>query len=221
MRREKPSKMRSDWHRRTSWPSASLSTWTSRAGTLLPHFNVFTQQLQKTPQSPAAHFLEGKVYAAQGQWDPAEAALLKTLELDPNSSSAYDLLISIYVAANKLPQAITQLDSLLSKSPDNARALMLSALTYEKMNEFAKAKDAYEKLLSAKPDFPPVLNNLAYLYAERLDELDKAYDLAQKARALQPERCRHSGHPRLDPLQTGRLQAGPGPAARKRPESPE
>ena len=143
-------------------------------------------ELQKTPQSPAAHFLEGKVYAAQGQWDRAEAALLKTLELDPNSSSAYDLLISTYVAANKLPQAITQLESLLSKSPDNARALMLSALIYEKMNEFAKARDAYEKLLSAKPDFPPVLNNLAYLYAERLDELDKAHDLAQKARALQP-----------------------------------
>ena len=143
-------------------------------------------ELQKTPQSPAAHFLEGKVYAAQGQWDRAEAALLKTLELDPNSSSAYDLLISTYVAANKLPQAITQLESLLSKSPDNARALMLSALIYEKMNEFAKARDAYEKLLSAKPDFPPVLNNLAYLYAERLNELDKAHDLAQRARALQP-----------------------------------
>ena len=143
-------------------------------------------QLQKTPQSPAAHFLEGKVYAAQSQWDRAEAALLKTLELDPNSSSAYDLLTSTYVAANKLPQAITQLNSLLSKSPENARALMLSALIYEKMNEFAKARDAYEKLLSAKPDFPPVLNNLAYLYAERLDELDKAHDLAQKARALQP-----------------------------------
>ena len=144
-------------------------------------------QLQKTPQSPAAHFLEGKVYAAQGQLDRAEAALLKTLELDRNSSSAYDLLTSIYVAANKLPQAITQLNSLLAESPENPRALlMLSALTYEKMDEFAKARDAYEKLLSAKPDVPPVLNNLAYLYAERLNELDKARDLAQKARALQP-----------------------------------
>jgi tetratricopeptide (TPR) repeat protein len=145
------------------------------------------QQLRKTPRSPAAHFLEGKVYAAQGQWDRAEAALLKTLELDPNSSSAYDLLISIYVSANKLPQAITQLDSLLSKNRDNARALMLSALTYEKMNEFTKAKDAYEKLLSMKPDFPPVLNNLAYLCAERLGELEKARDLAQKARTLEPD----------------------------------
>ena len=96
------------------------------------------------------------------------------------------LLISTYVASNKLPQAINQVESLLSKSPDNLRALMVSASLYERINEFAKAQAAYEKLLSIKPDFPPVLNNLAYLYAERLGELDKAYDLAQRARALQP-----------------------------------
>jgi Tfp pilus assembly protein PilF len=30
------------------------------------------------------------------------------------------------------------------------------------------------------------LNNLAWLYAEKLNELDKAYDLARKARALEP-----------------------------------
>jgi len=33
----------------------------------------------------------------------------------------------------------------------------------------------------------PALNNLAYLYAERLNQLDKAYGLARKARALKPE----------------------------------
>ena len=141
-------------------------------------------ELERAPQS--AHFLEGKVYAAQGQWDRAEASLLKTLELDPNYLSAYELLISTYVASNKLPQAINQVESLLSKSPDNLRALMVSALLYERINELAKAQAAYEKLLSIKPDSPPILNNLAYLYAERLGELDKAYDLAQRARALQP-----------------------------------
>ena len=30
------------------------------------------------------------------------------------------------------------------------------------------------------------MNNLAWLYAEKLNELDKAYDLARKARALEP-----------------------------------
>ena len=86
-------------------------------------FDAALQRVQaelERHRSRGAHFLEGKVYAAQGQWDRAEAALLKTLELDPNFLNAYELLISTYVAANKLPQAINQVESLLSKSPDNA-----------------------------------------------------------------------------------------------------
>ena len=149
-------------------------------------FQRVRNQLQKTPEAPVAHFLEGKVYAAQGKWDDAETALLKTLELDPNSSGTYDLLISTYVAANKLPQAIALLEGLLSRSPDNARAMMVQALIYEKMNDASKAREVYERLLALKPDSPHALNNLAYLYSERLDQLDRAYDLAQKARALQP-----------------------------------
>ena len=64
------------------------------------------RQFQKTPDAPAAHFFEGKILAAEGKWDLAEAELQKTLQLDPNFSSAYDLLVQTYLAANKLPQAV-------------------------------------------------------------------------------------------------------------------
>jgi len=52
------------------------------------------------------------------------------------------------------------------------------------MKDFPKARDAYEKLLSINPAFVPALNNLAYLYTEQLNDLNKAYDLARKARDL-------------------------------------
>src|SRR5437870_7233934 len=55
------------------------------------------------------------------------------------------------------------------------------------MQDYPKERDAYEKLLVIKPEFFPALNNLAYLYAERLNDLDKAYDLARKAHDLQPQ----------------------------------
>jgi Tfp pilus assembly protein PilF len=54
------------------------------------------------------------------------------------------------------------------------------------MGQFPKARDAYEKLLSSQPAFEAALNNLAWLYAEKLNQLDKACDLARKARALEP-----------------------------------
>ena len=111
MKREKPSKMRSDWRRRTSWSSPSLSTWISQSRSFDAALQRVQAELQKTPQSAMPHFLQGKIYAAQGRWDRAEAALLKALELDPNYLNAYDLLISTYVASNKLPQAIRQVES--------------------------------------------------------------------------------------------------------------
>src|SRR5438552_6425846 len=152
------------------------------------HFDAARQrirrQFQKTPDSPAAHFFEGKILAAEGKWDSAEAELQRTLQLDPNLSSAYDLLAQTYRATNKLPQAVSQLQGLLSKNPNNTPALVILALVYDRIKDFPKARDAYEKLLSTKPNFVPALNNLAYLYTERLNNLDKAYDLARKAREL-------------------------------------
>jgi tetratricopeptide (TPR) repeat protein len=143
-------------------------------------------QLQVTPDSPGVYFLEGKIYAAQGKWDDAEAALLKTLERDPSYPNASGVLVSTYLAADKLPKAIALLEGDLARDPDDARALMTVAMICERTKDFPRAREAYEKLVLLKPDYAPALNNLAYLYAEHFDLLDKARELGQKARALQP-----------------------------------
>jgi tetratricopeptide (TPR) repeat protein len=155
------------------------------------HFDAARQrvrrQFQKNPDAPVAHFLDGKILCAEGKWDSAEAELQKAIQLDPNFSSAYDLLVRTYLATNKLPQAVSQLEALLSKNPNNTPALMTLGLVYEQMKDYPKERDAYEKLLSINPNFAPALNNLAYLYSERLDDLNKAYDLARKAHDHQPQ----------------------------------
>jgi tetratricopeptide (TPR) repeat protein len=147
-------------------------------------FRRVSRQLEKRPDSADAHLFEGKIYAGQGDWDRAEAALLQTLKLNPGYYTAYDLLIDVYLASDRFTQALDQINALRSKDPDNAHLLMLSGLIYDRLNQFPQAQDAYERLLSLRPDFAPALNNLAYLYAERAKQLDKAYDLARKARAL-------------------------------------
>jgi tetratricopeptide (TPR) repeat protein len=112
---------------------------------------------------------------------------LKTLELDPKFSRAYDLLISVYVAQGKLADALGRLEALIAKDPKNVAALMTSAMLYEQRKDFKEARSAYENLLATNSDFIPALNNLAYLYVSEFKELDKAYELAKKARQLQPE----------------------------------
>ena len=144
-------------------------------------------QFQKNPDVGAAHYLEGKILVAEGKWDAAEAELQRTLELDPNFVAACDLLAQAYLATNQLPKAVNQLQALLSKNPNNTATLMTLALVYDRMKDYSKARDAHEKLLAIQPNFVPALNNLAYLYAERLNDLNKAYDLARKAHDLQPQ----------------------------------
>ena len=144
------------------------------------------QQLQKTSRAPMAHFMEAKVYAAQQDWTRAEAVLQKAIELDANFGPAYNLLISVYLAQKKLPQAVKQLEAGLAKEPKNSEALMLVASVYDQMKDYSKARDTYEKLLALDPNSATALNNLADLYTEQLNQLDKAYELAQKARTLEP-----------------------------------
>ena len=145
-----------------------------------------TEQIKKHPKSAAPYLLQGKVQMAQGHWKETETAARKALELDSNSGPAYDMLVRSYLATNKLPEAAHELETVLTKAPQNQSALMTLATIREQQKDYAKARDAYEKLLAINPKFVPALNNLAYLDAEKFNEPDKAYDLAQKARTLDP-----------------------------------
>ena len=59
-------------------------------------------------------------------------------------------------------------------------------MIYSQMKEFNKARDAYEKVIAANPTLVLALNNLAYIYAEKLNDLKRASELAQKARSNTP-----------------------------------
>ncbi len=139
------------------------------------------------PKSPYLKILEARIFVAQQLWDPAETALLKAIELNPNLVPPYFQLAQVYVASKKLPQAVEKLQTVLTKSPTNQQSLMLMGMIQSELGDYPKSRQAYEDLLKVKPGFSPALNNLAYLYAERLGQLDKAHELARRAYDLQPD----------------------------------
>jgi tetratricopeptide (TPR) repeat protein len=167
----------------------ALITQLTEVDLLQKRFDAARQRIrnhfQEKSDSADAHFWEARVLAAEGKWDGVETELRRTLGLDPNFSGAYDLLVQSYIATNKLPQAIKELEDLLAKDPKNLSALMTLALVHDRMKDYPKERDAYEKALAINPNSVLALNNLAYLCAEKLNDLDKAYDFARKARELQ------------------------------------
>src|SRR6516165_7157147 len=140
--------------------------------------------IDKDPKlaQPWAH--RAKIYLAQQDFAHAESDLLKAIELDPKLEPAYQLLAQLYVASNRQEEAIAKLTAFVenNKEASAAPALLQLAMIQEQLKHFDAARDAYEKLLAVAPNSATALNNLAVLYSEHFGQLDKAYDLAQKAK---------------------------------------
>jgi tetratricopeptide (TPR) repeat protein len=140
--------------------------------------------IDKDPKLAQPWALKAKIYLAQRDFAHAEPDLLKAIELDPKLEPAYQLLAELYVASNRQEEAIAKLTAFVenNKSAQAVPALMQLGMINEQMKHFEAARDAYEKLLAIAPNFAPALNNLAILYSDRFGQLDKAYDLATKAK---------------------------------------
>jgi len=122
---------------------------------------------------------------AKAETVQAEAALRKAIELNPGLRTAYLLLAQLYIATHEQQQALAQLQGFVTKTNDVV-TLMQMGMIYDELKDYSAARETYEKLLKLNPRFSLALNNLAYLYSERFEQLDKAYAMAAKARELLP-----------------------------------
>ncbi len=143
-------------------------------------------RLREAPRLAPAHFLLGKIAYAQKNWAAAEQALSATLALDPHLAGAAELLVSTHLAAENVPLAVERLQRELQRDPANEQNLTTLALLYHSTGQFEPARDVYEKLLALNPASRAALNNLAFLYADHFRQFDRAYELARRARLLQP-----------------------------------
>jgi tetratricopeptide (TPR) repeat protein len=146
-----------------------------------PALDRVQKLIDKDPKLAQPWGIRGKIYLAQRDFTHAEPDLLKAIDLDPKLEPAYELLAQLYVASNRQEEAIAKLTAFVENNKA-VPALMQLAMINEQLKHFDAARDAYEKLLTVAPNFPLALNNLAVLYSEHLGQLDKAYDLAKRAK---------------------------------------
>jgi tetratricopeptide (TPR) repeat protein len=146
-----------------------------------PAIDRVQKLIDKEPKLAQPWGIRGKIYLGQGNFSQAEADLLKAIDLDPKLEPAYGWLAQLYVASNRQEEAIAKLTAYVEKNK-TVPALMQLAMINEQLKHFDAARDAYEQLLTVAPNFPLALNNLAVLYSEHLGQLDKAHDLAKRAK---------------------------------------
>jgi tetratricopeptide (TPR) repeat protein len=142
--------------------------------------------IAQDPKLAEPWLLQGKVFLAVGQTNQAESAMSKAIELDPDLPDAYLSLARLYLETHQNQQAISRLEALISKT-NNATAMLELGEIRQQAGQLDEARDDYEKLIAFQPDFAAALNNLAYLYSEHYGNLEKAAQMAERARKVRPE----------------------------------
>jgi Flp pilus assembly protein TadD len=84
-------------------------------------------------------------------------------------------------------KGIAEYKAALEKNPNSLPAHMSLGMIFDFQRKFDQAKEHYQKALKINPKFPPAANNLAYLYAEKGENLDEALTLAQTAKEQVPD----------------------------------
>jgi len=141
----------------------------------------------RNPKAAAPYVLLARVLLAQKEEGKAEEALRTAINVQPDYPEAYYLLAGIYFANKQAPKALADLNGLIAKNPRDIRALMLAGVLQTEVKDYAGARTSYENTLAVNPRFAAALNNLACLYSEQCNDLDKASDAAQRARELLPQ----------------------------------
>ena len=138
------------------------------------------------PESAEAHLLVARVAMARHDRTEAENELKRVIALRPDAPAPYILLARVYLEAGRVDEALRNVEGVAVRNPRDVGALMLVGTLNQQRGNMDPARDAYEKLLAINPDFGAALNNLAYLYSEHYHQLDRAYEIADRARKIAP-----------------------------------
>jgi tetratricopeptide (TPR) repeat protein len=139
------------------------------------------------PQAAHLLMLAARVYNATGDPATAEGHLRRVVELEPGNLMAYGQLAQVYIGQNRLDAAIQEYEKQAARTAKSVGPTTLVGMLLEAQKKPEEARKRYEQALSLDPSAPVPANNLAWMLAEKGENLDQAMQLALTAKAGLPD----------------------------------
>jgi tetratricopeptide (TPR) repeat protein len=143
------------------------------------------QKMERTAMDPpvSAPLLEiaGRLYADRGWYREAIQSFNAALHADPKRNTAARQLAKLRLSIGDLPKASAE----AAKSGGRSEAL-LTGFDFQTSGNWDRAATNYERALREGDQSGVAANNLAWLYAEKGTQLDRALQLAEDAARLSP-----------------------------------
>lgn len=156
-------------------------------------------RLRETPNNAFLLLMKANLLRRNGDVAGSEATLRRVLEIEPDSQRALVDLAQLYITTKRKAEALAELSRAVEKAPDNFGALTLIGMLHSEDGKYEEARASYESALkvieSSMPARPKaetdralslVLNNLAFVLAEKLGDLPGGHDAASRARRISP-----------------------------------
>lgn len=142
--------------------------------------------LEQRPDDPALLLMTAKVLVADRQYGRAETLLRRLAALDPSNLESYALLGQLRIAQKRLDEAAQAFGAIIERDPKSADAHTMLGLLMHAQRRVPEAVAHYEKALEADSHAATAANNLAWLFTENDQQLERAFALARTAYARQP-----------------------------------
>lgn len=143
--------------------------------------------LAERPKDTEILLLMAEAYNAAGQTAKVERPLRDVIQLDPSSSQAYGMLAVFYQQQGRVDESLRELDTALAQYPRALPALLLKGVLLQMTSRGPESIASYRKALEVNGGAVVALNNLAWYYAEKGENLDEALTMARTAKAQNPK----------------------------------
>lgn len=127
---------------------------------------------------------KGTLLTESRQVEKGKQVLRKAIETNRNYITPYMTLGKVLAREGKKDEAAQIYLELLKHRPNLPAPHSFIASIYEGQGKLDEAETHYKKALEIFPDYVPAMNNLAFLYAEQGKELNRALDLARRAKEI-------------------------------------
>ena len=140
-------------------------------------------QLERMPNDTRLLLLSARIDGLARDFTTAEQRLRQVITLDPAFLPAYEMLAVTFLQQRRLDEARTEFEQIAKRNPSAIEAHTLVGMIHAVQNNPSEAEKAYRRALDAGPMAPVAANNLAYMYADRNQNLEEALTLARAAAA--------------------------------------
>jgi tetratricopeptide (TPR) repeat protein len=145
------------------------------------------RQIAVQPKAFQLYVAKAEFCIVQKDWACAEHSYQQTLTLNPYYVNGYLALAHIYAATNRPQSMIQEYEAARETFPEYLPTYILLAQVYEYIGNVDRARQTYQDALKMDPNSYQSSSNLARLYADHGGSLSDALELAQKAKAEQPD----------------------------------